>query len=68
MSVIIKTDNLTKIYGAQRAVDSLNMNVHKGEIYGFLGRNNCPLSPSITPPGLALGYLRLYNALLQESL
>lgn len=36
----MKVENLTKKYGKQTvAVDSLNMKVHKGEVYGFLGPN-----------------------------
>jgi len=37
MSVIV--DNLTKIYGTQRAVDSISFEAKKGEILGFLGPN-----------------------------
>lgn len=37
--VILKTHNLTKKYGAQIAVNNLNMTVKKGDIYGFIGRN-----------------------------
>ncbi|WP_042224157.1 ABC transporter ATP-binding protein [Oceanobacillus manasiensis] len=37
---IVKVENLTKRYGKQSiAVDHLNMNVRKGEVYGFLGPN-----------------------------
>lgn len=36
---IIETKNLTKQYGAQKSVDSLNIHVRKGRIYGLLGRN-----------------------------
>ena len=35
----IKTENLTKIYGEQKAVKSVNLHVKKGRIYGLLGRN-----------------------------
>lgn len=35
----IKTSALTKIYGAKRAVDHLDMTVRQGDIYGFIGRN-----------------------------
>jgi ABC-2 type transport system ATP-binding protein len=37
MSVIVK--DLTKIYGAQKAIDQLNFETKKGEIIGFLGPN-----------------------------
>ena len=37
MDIVIK--NLTKLYGAQRAVDNLSFEVKTGEILGFLGLN-----------------------------
>ena len=37
--LVIKTENLTKIYGEQTAVNSVNLHVKKGRIYGLLGRN-----------------------------
>jgi ABC-2 type transport system ATP-binding protein len=37
---VIRTIDLTKIYsGTVRAVDSLNLTVFRGEIFGLLGRN-----------------------------
>lgn len=36
---VIETENLTKIYGHQTAVDRLTMTVSEGEIFGFLGPN-----------------------------
>lgn len=36
---IITTKNLTKIYKEQTVVDNLDLNLRKGEIYGFLGNN-----------------------------
>lgn len=35
----IRVDNLTKKYGAQRAVDNISFKVNTGEILGFLGPN-----------------------------
>ena len=35
----VKINQLTKIYGEQRAVDNLTFSVEKGEILGFLGPN-----------------------------
>lgn len=37
MDIAVK--NLTKIYGAQRAVDNISFNVRTGEVLGFLGPN-----------------------------
>lgn len=47
MSEVIKTTNLTKIYGEQRSVDHLNITVNQGEIYGFLGRNGAGKTTTI---------------------
>lgn len=47
MEEIIKTKNLTKIYGNQKSVDNLSITVNKGEIYGFLGRNGAGKTTTI---------------------
>ncbi|EMA6345206.1 ABC transporter ATP-binding protein [Bacillus cytotoxicus] len=47
IQTIIKTTNLTKVYGKQRSVDHLNINVNKGEIYGFIGRNGAGKTTTI---------------------
>jgi ABC-2 type transport system ATP-binding protein len=39
MDNAISTSNLTKAYGNFKAVDSLNIEVNSGEIFGFLGPN-----------------------------
>ncbi len=36
---IIETQNLTKVYGDQVAVDALSFSIQEGEIFGFLGPN-----------------------------
>lgn len=36
---VIAASALTKVYGQKRAVDHLDMVVHQGDIYGFIGRN-----------------------------
>jgi ABC-2 type transport system ATP-binding protein len=36
---MIKTENLTKEFSTTLAVDSLNLDVHEGEVFGFLGPN-----------------------------
>lgn len=36
---ILKTNNLTKKYKMFTAVDNVNMNIEKGDIYGFVGEN-----------------------------
>jgi len=37
--VVVRTEHLTKHYGKLVAVDDLNLEVHRGEIFGFLGPN-----------------------------
>jgi ABC-2 type transport system ATP-binding protein len=36
---VIRLENLTKLYGSFRAVDSISMHVPKGALHGFLGPN-----------------------------
>lgn len=36
---LIETKKLTKVYGEQTVVNSVNLHVSKGRIYGLLGRN-----------------------------
>lgn len=38
-NLIINTENLTKIYHDQVAVNDVNIHVEQGKIYGLLGRN-----------------------------
>jgi len=44
---IISTKNLTKKYGEKIAVNSLNLNIIRGEIYGLLGPNGAGKSTII---------------------
>ncbi len=37
--VIIETEELTKRYGSQTAVNNLNLSIYEGEVFGFLGPN-----------------------------
>lgn len=36
---MLKIEGLTKIYGDKKAVDGLNLHIHAGELYGFIGHN-----------------------------
>jgi ABC-2 type transport system ATP-binding protein len=45
MSILVK--NLTKIYGEQKAIDSISFEVKKGEIVGFLGPNGAGKSTTM---------------------
>jgi ABC-2 type transport system ATP-binding protein len=47
MDYAIYTEGLTKSYGAVRAVDSVNLRVCRGEIYGFLGLNGAGKTTTI---------------------
>jgi ABC-type multidrug transport system ATPase subunit len=47
MSTIISIKNLSKSYGAQKAVDGLNLEIEKGEFYGFLGPNGAGKTTTI---------------------
>ncbi|HTY91346.1 MAG TPA: ABC transporter ATP-binding protein [Methanocella sp.] len=49
---MIKTTNLTKVYDGVKAVDSLNLAVDKGDVFGFLGPNG---SGKTTTMGMMIG-------------
>lgn len=46
--VSIKTSKLTKKYGELTAVNDLNLEIHRGEIFGFLGPNGAGKTTSIS--------------------
>ncbi len=52
---VIATRALAKHYGAVRAVDGVNLNVRRGEIYAFLGRNGAGKTTTIR---MLLGLVR----------
>ena len=37
--IILKTEDLTKVYGRLRAVDKLNLEIQAGQVFGILGPN-----------------------------
>lgn len=47
MSDVIVTDRLTKYYGAQCAVNGLNLRIAQGTVYGLLGRNGAGKTTAI---------------------
>jgi ABC-2 type transport system ATP-binding protein len=47
MTPIISIKNLSKAYGAEKAVGGLNLAIQKGEFYGFLGPNGAGKTTTI---------------------
>jgi ABC-2 type transport system ATP-binding protein len=47
MELAIETNGLSKFYGDVRAVDSVDLRVKRGEIYGFLGLNGAGKTTTI---------------------
>ncbi|WP_085524224.1 ABC transporter ATP-binding protein [Tuberibacillus sp. Marseille-P3662] len=52
---IVRTNQLTKKLGGQRAVNNVNLEIEKGEIYGFLGPNGAGKTTTIR---MLLGLMR----------
>jgi len=50
----VEVRNLTKVYGEQRAVDTISFSINKGEIVGFLGPNGAGKSTTMK---MITGYL-----------
>lgn len=44
---IVETENLTKTFGRETAVDGVNLKIAKGDIYGFLGPNGAGKTTTI---------------------
>jgi|LGOV01.1.fsa_nt_gb ABC-2 type transport system ATP-binding protein len=45
--IAIKTENLSKMYDRKVALDSLNLEIRQGEVYGFIGRNGAGKTTTI---------------------
>jgi ABC-2 type transport system ATP-binding protein len=45
--LILQTKNLTKSYKKRKVVDSLNLEIYRGDIYGFLGPNGAGKSTTL---------------------
>ena len=46
-NVVLKVQNLSKLYGNRTAVEGLNFSIHQGEIFGFLGANGAGKSTTM---------------------
>jgi ABC-2 type transport system ATP-binding protein len=58
----IKTFNLTKVYGDTEVLSNVNINIKKGEIYGFLGPNG---SGKTTTMKLLMGFIKPINGKIE---
>lgn len=47
MTIVIRTQGLTKTYGHVRALDGLDLSVESGQVHGFLGPNGAGKSTTI---------------------
>lgn len=56
--VVLRTRNLSKRYGKRLAVNNLNLEVYRGEIFGFLGPNGAGKTTTIR---MALGLIASTN-------
>ena len=55
MTVTIRAEQLTKRYGRTTALDSLDLEIQRGEVFGYLGPNGAGKSTTIA---LLLGLIR----------
>jgi ABC-2 type transport system ATP-binding protein len=46
-TIVIQTRNLTKHYGKHRGIENLNLEVRRGEVFGFLGPNGAGKTTTI---------------------
>jgi len=44
---VIEARGLLKLYGSQRAVDAIDLDIHRGEIFGLLGPNGAGKTTTI---------------------
>ncbi|HAJ33229.1 MAG TPA: ABC transporter ATP-binding protein [Candidatus Atribacteria bacterium] len=51
-TIVLETKNLTKVYNHTKVVDSINLQIEEGEIFGFLGPNGAGKTTTIL---MALG-------------
>lgn len=51
---VIRTEGLTKVYDGMKAVDSIDLNIKEGEVFGFLGPNGAGKTTTI---GMLVGLI-----------
>lgn len=67
--VMIRAENLTKVYGTLTAVDDISFSCHKGEIVGFLGPNGAGKTTTMRvftgymPPTSGAAYIAGHNTI-----
>lgn len=59
---MIRVQNLTKLYGSQRAVDNISFEAETGKILGFLGPNGAGKSTTMK---IATGYLSATSGMVE---
>ena len=47
MEYVLRTKDLTKVYARKKAVDKVNLEIKKGDIYGFIGKNGAGKTTTI---------------------
>lgn len=52
--IVLETKNLTKKFGAFKAVDAVNITAYEGEVFGFLGPNGAGKTTTL---GMSLGLI-----------
>lgn len=71
MEKIIEVRDLAKSYGSFKAVDGLNLDVYKGEVFGFLGPNGAGKSTTIRMLLTLIrpdsGHIRIFGKSLEEN-
>ena len=60
--ILVRTDRLTKRYGARVAVDAVDLTVRRGEVYGFLGPNGAGKTTTLR---MVLGLVRPTSGTVQ---
>ena len=55
----VKVTNLTKVFGAQKAVDAINFEANKGEVLGFLGPNGAGKTTTMKIMTCSVSYTHL---------